>query len=28
MFYKICEENKTVMVHRILHARQNWVDIL
>ncbi|MFU0469109.1 type II toxin-antitoxin system RelE/ParE family toxin [Gardnerella vaginalis] len=28
IFYKICEENKTVMVHRILHARQNWADIL
>ena len=28
IFYKVHEENKTVMVHRILHARQNWIDIL
>lgn len=28
IFYKIHEESKTVMVHRILHTRQNWIDIL
>ena len=28
IFYKIHEESKTVMVHRILHTRQNWMDIL
>ena len=28
IFYKVHEESKTVMVHRILHARQNWIDIL
>lgn len=28
IFYKIHEESKTVMIHRILHARQNWIDIL
>lgn len=28
IFYKIHEESKTVMVHRILHIRQNWIDIL
>ena len=28
IFYKVNKENKTVMIHRILHARQNWIDIL
>ena len=28
IFYKVHEENKTVMVHRIFHSRQNWIDIL
>ena len=28
IFYKVNEENKTVMIHRILHARQKWIDIL
>lgn len=28
IFYKIYEYNKTVILHRILHARQNWIDIL
>ncbi|WP_345741399.1 type II toxin-antitoxin system RelE/ParE family toxin [Enterococcus cecorum] len=28
IFYKIHEESKTVIVHRILHTRQNWIDIL
>lgn len=28
IFYKVNKENKTVMIHRILHARQKWIDIL
>jgi len=28
IFYKIHEESKTVMIHRILHTKQSWVDIL
>lgn len=28
IFYKVHKENKTVMIHRILHARQKWIDIL
>ena len=28
IFYKIHEKSKTVMVHRILHAKQNWIAIL
>ena len=28
IFYKVHQESKTVMVHRILHARQNWINIL
>lgn len=28
IFYKVQEENKTVMVHRILHTKQNLIDIL
>lgn len=28
IFYKIHEESNPVMVHRILHTRQNWIDIL
>lgn len=28
IFYKVHEESKTVMVHRIVHAKQNWIDIL
>ena len=28
IFYKVHEESKTVMIHRILHARQKWIDIL
>jgi len=28
IFYKVHEESKTVMVHRILHARQSWIDNL
>ena len=28
IFYKIDEENKAILIHRILHAKQNWIDIL
>lgn len=28
IFYKISEENKTVCIHRLLHAKQNWISIL
>ncbi len=28
IFYKIQEGNKSVLVHRILHMKQNWIDIL
>lgn len=28
IFYKIHEQSKTIMIHRILHGRQNWIDIL
>ena len=28
IFCKVNKENKTVMIHRILHARQKWIDIL
>ncbi|HEL0567462.1 TPA: type II toxin-antitoxin system RelE/ParE family toxin [Streptococcus equi subsp. zooepidemicus] len=28
IFYKVNEETKTVLIHRILHTRQNWIDIL
>lgn len=28
IFYKVNEESKIVMIHRILHTRQNWIDIL
>lgn len=28
IFYKIHEESKTVMIHRILHVRQNWITVL
>ena len=28
IFYKVNKENKTVMIHRILHASQKWIDIL
>ncbi len=28
IFYKVHEESKTVMIHRIVHAKQNWIDIL
>ncbi|WP_455089450.1 type II toxin-antitoxin system RelE/ParE family toxin [Peptoanaerobacter stomatis] len=28
IFYKIDEENKTILIHRILHSKQNWIDIL
>ena len=28
IFYKVNKENKTVMIHRILHTRQKWIDIL
>ena len=28
IFYKVHEESKTVMIHRMLHTRQNWIDIL
>ena len=28
IFYNVHEESKTVMIHRILHTRQNWIDIL
>lgn len=28
VFYNVDENSKTVMVHRILHTRQNWIDIL
>ncbi|MBR7927727.1 type II toxin-antitoxin system RelE/ParE family toxin [Aerococcaceae bacterium zg-ZUI334] len=28
IFFKIYDESKTVTIHRILHAKQNWLDIL
>ena len=28
VFYNVDENSKTVMIHRILHTRQNWIDIL
>lgn len=28
IFYKVNEENKTIMIHRILHKKPNWIDIL
>lgn len=28
IFYNVQEESNTVMIHRILHTRQNWIDIL
>ena len=28
IFYKVNEENKTVMIHRILYERQKWINIL
>ena len=28
IFYKVHKENKTIVIHRILHARQKWLDIL
>lgn len=28
IFHKVNKKNKTVMIHRILHTRQKWIDIL
>ncbi len=28
IFYKVHKENKTIVIHCILHARQKWLDIL
>lgn len=28
LFYRIREENKTIAIHRLLHAKQNWLQIL
>ena len=28
IFYNVDESSKTVMIHRILHIRQNWIDYL
>ena len=28
LIYKIDEENITILIRRILHSKQNWIDIL
>lgn len=28
LFYQIREEDKTIAIHRLLHTKQNWLQIL
>lgn len=28
LFYQIREESRTIAIHRLLHAKQNWLQIL
>ncbi len=28
IFYKVHEKSKTILIHRILHAKQKWLDII